>query len=104
MILMMNLEMVESLKDEKVRQALAHAIDRQALVDKIARGNSEISGMGYIPPTSKWYNPNVADYALDVEKSKALLEGKNLEFKMLIGNTPVEAKMAELIQLNLQKV
>lgn len=102
--LVMNIESVDAFKNRSLRQALAYAIDRQGLVDKIARGNGEISPMGYIPETSKWYNPEIESYETDVQKSIALLENQTFTFKILIGNAPVEAKIAELIKLNLQEV
>jgi peptide/nickel transport system substrate-binding protein len=38
-----------ALEDVKVRQALRHAIDKQALVDKVLQGAATVGG-GYIPP------------------------------------------------------
>lgn len=102
--LMMNIDGMEAFKDVDVRQAIAYAVDRQALIDKVARGNADLSSMGYIPSTSTWYNPQIENYAYDVEKSKTLLNGREYAFKLLVGNTATEVKMAELIKLDLEKV
>ncbi len=102
--LMMNMDRVEILQDVKLRQAIAYAIDRQALVDKIARGSGVVSSMGYVPENSKWYNSAINDYTYSVDKSKELLDGKTLSLKLLTGNTSAEVKIAELIKLDLEKV
>ena len=102
--LMMNMEKNDLLKDVKIRQALAYGIDRNELIEKIARGAADISSMGYVPSTSKWFNPNIEKYIYNAEKSKELLDEKTIEFKLLTGNTPQEVKLAELIKINLEKV
>lgn len=60
-------------KDRQVRQALTHAVDRQAIVEKILQGKGLVAS-GPIPPVLGWaYNPNVKKYAYDPERAKALL-------------------------------
>jgi peptide/nickel transport system substrate-binding protein len=60
-------------KDRRVRQALAHAVDRQAIVDTILAGKGQVA-TGPIPPVLEWaYNPNVKRYPFDPERAKALL-------------------------------
>lgn len=102
--LMMNMEQVDELKDNNIRKAIAYAIDRQELVDKISRGSATISSMGYVPSNSPWYNSNIEKYDSDIEKSKELLDGKTYSFKLLIGNTAEESKIAELMKINLDDV
>lgn len=43
-----------ALDDLTVRTAIAHAIDKQALVDKVLLGKGAV-GTGLMPPTSPWY-------------------------------------------------
>jgi peptide/nickel transport system substrate-binding protein len=102
--LMINMERSEELQDAVVRQAMAYGIDRQALIDKIARGSGVISSMGYIPINSEWYNDAINQYEYSVEKSVELLAGKTYNFKILTGNTPEEVKIAELMKLDLEKI
>ncbi|MBF4693021.1 DNA-binding protein [Fusibacter sp. Q10-2] len=102
--LMMNMDAVDALKSVEVRKALAYGINRKSLIDKIARGAAEISSMGYVPSTSSWYNPNIEAYDYDMAKSKRLLEGKKLSFKLLTGNAPAEVKLAELIRIDLEAI
>lgn len=58
--------------DIRVRQALAHAIDRQLIVDKILNGNASLTN-GILSPDAFGKNKNLPAYEYDVEKAKALL-------------------------------
>lgn len=60
-------------KDLRVRQAMAHAIDLNAINDKIMRGAATPSGLMVAPQINGW-NGDLNDiYAYDPEKAKALL-------------------------------
>ncbi|WP_019813863.1 ABC transporter substrate-binding protein [Saccharomonospora saliphila] len=61
-----------ALKDLKVRQALAHAIDREALVSSIMPENSEVATQMY-PDTVDGYAEDVQKYPHDPDKAKQLL-------------------------------
>lgn len=67
----------------KLRKAVAHAINRKAIVDNIYQGMGELA-KNPIPPTMWGYNKAVPGYAYDVELAKKLLaeagypEGKGL--------------------------
>ena len=67
----------------KLRKAIAHAINRKAIVDNIYQGMGEVAKNG-IPPTMWGYNTDVPGYAYDAELAKKLLaeagypEGKGL--------------------------
>jgi len=102
--LMMNIAAMDELKQVALRQAMAYSIDREALVEKIARGSGVVSSMGYVPSNSLWYNPAIEAYDYNAEKGMALLDGQTYHFTMLTGNTPVEIKVAELIKQDLGKV
>jgi ABC-type transport system substrate-binding protein len=63
--------------DIKVRQAVAHAIDKQALVDNTFYGYATVTNQIGLP--SNWaYNPNITTYPYDVDKAKALLAEANI--------------------------
>jgi ABC-type transport system substrate-binding protein len=70
-------------KNLKLRLAVAHAINRKAIVDKIYQGMGEVANNG-IPPTMWGYNKDVPGYAYDVALAKKYLaeagypEGKDL--------------------------
>jgi peptide/nickel transport system substrate-binding protein len=60
------------LSDKRVRQAIAHAIDRAGIVDAIiSYGGSYTDNL---TPSTTWANPDVPKYEYDPEKAKALLE------------------------------
>ncbi|WP_449241089.1 ABC transporter substrate-binding protein [Desulfoscipio gibsoniae] len=101
--LMMNMEKRPELKDVNIRKAIACAIDRNELMEKVERGSAVIGSMGYVPEGSKWYNGNTAKYPYDLQKARELLGGRQLSFNVLVGNTDKEVKIAELIKLTLEQ-
>ncbi len=64
----------EPLSDKRFRQSLAHAIDREALVQITQRGHAIAGSPGMVPPTSDWYNPDTPQYQYNPEKAAQLLE------------------------------
>ncbi|MFI7081059.1 ABC transporter substrate-binding protein [Micromonospora sp. NPDC049903] len=60
------------LADLKVRQALAHAINRQALVDSKLPPGAQVA-VNFFPETVEGWNGDVTKYDYDVEKAKSLL-------------------------------
>lgn len=62
---------VAPFSDKRVRQALAYAIDRQLLVEKVT-GRGEKSAYSFTPPGSGGFWPNT-ELLFDPERSRALL-------------------------------
>ena len=60
--------------DVRVRQALAFAIDRKSILDKIYRGLGELAPADESPSIGKAYEPNVMRYPYDPAKSRAMLD------------------------------
>lgn len=62
----------ELFKDKKVRQAIAHAIDRETIVNEILEGHGQVA---HVPesPLSWAYNPDVPKFEYDPEKAKKML-------------------------------
>ncbi|MGY3717567.1 peptide-binding protein [Sutcliffiella cohnii] len=60
-------------KEKEVRQALTHAIDREAIVASIMAGDGEVA---HVPesPLSWAYDENVPKFDYDVDKAKQMLE------------------------------
>ncbi|MBT6614757.1 MAG: ABC transporter substrate-binding protein [Deltaproteobacteria bacterium] len=56
----------------KLRKAIAHAINRPAIVDNIYQGMGQVA-KNPIPPTMWGYNQNVPGFDFNVEKAKKLL-------------------------------
>jgi len=94
----------------KVRQAIAYAIDRKAIIDAVAFGEGEVTGpiapglANYALPTSQY-----PLYTRDVAKAKQLLTEANVgpvSFTMLTQTTePAYAKdIAQLVQAQLAEI
>ncbi len=106
-------------KDKRVRQALAHAINKQEIIDGILLGQA-VEATGPFKPDMWAYNGNVRRYEYSPEKALALLReagfergsdgllrknGLPFEFTILVnqGNV-VRIQSAELIQRRLAAV
>lgn len=63
----------EYLKDAKVRQAVAYAIDREAINNAVKMGGATVLKEANIPDTHEYYGGDEIYAARDVEKAKALL-------------------------------
>jgi len=94
----------------KVRQAIAYAIDRKAIIDAVAFGEGEVTGpiapalANYALPTSQY-----PLYTRDVAKAKQLLQEANVgpvSFTMLTQTTePAYAKdIAQLVKAQLAEI
>jgi peptide/nickel transport system substrate-binding protein len=61
------------LKDVRVRQAIAYALDRRPMIEYLLRGEAELARS--VLPTQSWaYNGDVPSYDHDPEKAKQLLD------------------------------
>jgi peptide/nickel transport system substrate-binding protein len=107
-------------KRKKIRQAIAHAIDKQEIVDVVLFGLGSIATGPYVPNT--WpYNPNIKTYNYDPVTARELLsdegwsdtdddgwldkDGRRFEFTIItnMGNDS-RRKTAEIIQWRLKQV
>jgi peptide/nickel transport system substrate-binding protein len=62
--------------DQKAfRQAVAYALDRQQIGERVIHGNVTLGNPGVIPPGSPWYNPDVPQYAYDPDRARTILDG-----------------------------
>lgn len=77
----------EPLDDPRVRQAIRHAIDKQALMDSVWNGKGTLIG-SMVPPTDPWYEDLSDDYPYDPERARQLLaeagyaDGLNLRLRL----------------------
>ncbi len=67
------------LKDVKVRQAVANAVDRDAINTAVKMGNAEVLKEANIPSTHEYYGGDEVYPARDLEKAKALLKDAGYE-------------------------
>jgi len=101
-----NMEKVPEFKEKELRKAFAYAIDRQDIVDKIARGAGIPGSMGVLPPDHVLYNSELPKYERSIDKAKGLIEeigAETLQYELLVGEG-LEVRMGELIKQHLQKV
>lgn len=95
--------------DKRVRQALWHAINRQALVDVLALGNATLSSQP-VPEWSFAHDPTIAPdhYPYDPDRARELLAEAGLEdgfsFEAMVATSPEVQMHAEAIQADLAAV
>ncbi len=111
-----NMAKKPELAEKSFRQAIAYAVDRQELVDKIARGNAVPGSPGVLHPNNEYYNAKAPQYSHDTKKAKELLnnlgykdadtdgilknsEGKRLSFQLLCDDG--SARLSEVIKQHL---
>ncbi len=105
--------------DKQVRQALFHAIDREAIADDLMEGTVELANTG-ITPNSPYFNDDLKVYNYDPEAAAQMLEdagwvvgsdgireqdGERLSFTIINRNSrPERVAIAQVIQANLKDV
>ena len=62
------------LSEQRFRQALAHAIAPQELIDKGHRGFGQVASQGLLSKDHEWYNPQTPVYRYDPLKARELIE------------------------------
>jgi len=65
-------------RSKKVRQAIAHAINKNDIINGVLLGLG-CPATGPFPPTSWAYNPNIKDYEFNPEKAKKMLKEEGWE-------------------------
>lgn len=103
------------LNNTDVRKAIYYALDCEDIETRVLHGGGTAGNPGYVPPYSSWYNPQVSQYAYDVDKANNMLDdagyqnkdtdgirmdasGKRLEFQLLYTSDPQSQRIAELVQ------
>ncbi|MFC4777980.1 ABC transporter substrate-binding protein [Paenibacillus sp. GCM10023252] len=99
---------IEQLPDKKVRQAIAHALNRPLIVEQLLKGQAEIIDGG-VPSTHPYNNKDVKPYEYNPELSKQLLKeagwdaDRKLKFLIPVGNK-VRELAADILVQNLEAV
>lgn len=117
--LLMGMSREKCLQNVSVRRAIAFAINRQQLVDKIARGAAIKGNLGILPPGHVMMTEDVRKYPFDLEQANALLDKtkysriNNEGTRLLPSGQPFtlellcsdrEVRMAELIRQDFCKI
>ncbi|MCC7271130.1 MAG: ABC transporter substrate-binding protein [Alphaproteobacteria bacterium] len=92
-------------RDPRVRQAIAAAIDREALNQVVFEGRFN-PGNQWVSPQSPWYAKSVPVPKRDVAKAKALLQAAgvpNLSFTLNVPSGNENAQVVQVLQAMLQE-
>ncbi len=106
--------------DMRVRQAIAHAVDKQEIIKGVLMGLGE-ECVGPYKPGTRWFNSGVKRYAYDPAKARALLkeagyddldndgiiekDGRPFSFTIITNQgNPMREKTAQIIQERLKAV
>ncbi|MCS2610890.1 nickel ABC transporter substrate-binding protein [Halomonas dongshanensis] len=110
----------EATRDQAVREAINHAIDKQTMVDTVFYGTQPTAD-ALFSPTLPYADVPLAPYAFDPELARQLLEGAGWRLGdaegvrqregarlstdlVYVGNDAVSKSMAEIIQADLARV
>lgn len=100
--------LVEPLDSLLVRRAMAHLINREAIVERVFNGVG-YPGVSPVPPALPWYNDDVPRYDYDVEKSRALLAEAgypdgDIELRLHVWEASDMIRIAEILQFEASRV
>ena len=108
--------------NKKFRQATAHCIDKEAIIDIVMNGLGFSQDSAMSPSSGFFYNPDVKKYEYDLEKAKALLkeagfldrdkdgivedkEGNALEFSLFTNSANTQrVQIANIIRKDLERL
>lgn len=100
------------LSDQKVREAIAHAIDRESIIKYKFAGTARLS-TGMLPPDHWAYEENVETFSFDPDRARAILDeagypvrddGYRFEIEFKISANKFRRSLAELIGQQLGEV
>ena len=101
--------------DVRIRHAISHAIDREAIVKHLRRGLATVAS-GVLPPQVWAAEPNVRRYPFDPARARQLLDEAGypdpdgdgplprLQLSLKIGNTEEVVLQATVVQQDLRRV
>lgn len=95
--------------DLTIRRAIAHAIDRRAIIDHVLGEAARVAG-SILPPDHWAGHPDLHGYAYDPDKARALLlaagygEGNRPHIVYKTSNNPARIRLATIIQHQLEQV
>jgi peptide/nickel transport system substrate-binding protein len=103
------------LSDRRVRHAISYAIDRQAIVDHLRRGQARVA-TGLLPPVSWAFEPGVRVFSQDLPRARRLLDeagyrdpdgdgpGLRLSLSLKVSTNEFSRLQAAVIQQDLRKI
>jgi peptide/nickel transport system substrate-binding protein len=98
-----------ALRDLRVRRAIAHAIDRRAIIQQVMRGAAR-EAESLFPPEHWAGHPDLRPYAFDPDRSRRLLQAagytmeRPLQLVYKTSSDPFRIRLATIIQSQLNQV
>ena len=91
----------EPLGDARVRQAIAHLIPREGIVERILEGVGQV-GVSMLLPDMPWFEPDIARYPYDPERARALLaeagySDGDISVRIYSDPAPMRTQIAEIL-------
>jgi peptide/nickel transport system substrate-binding protein len=91
----------------KLRQAMAHAIDRQRMVNIVMNGKATVAE-GFTPPGMWWFDETLRSYPYDPDKAKALIAeigpAAQVDLPLSVQPVPLYQQISQLAQESLKAV
>ncbi|MFZ5872631.1 MAG: ABC transporter substrate-binding protein [Actinomycetota bacterium] len=94
------------MSNPQLRQAVRHAIDRQALLDTCWAGRGTLIG-SHVPPTDPWYEDLTDTYPHDVEAAKRLVQESGqagATLRLRIPSLPYAVACGTVVKSQLEQV
>jgi len=95
-----------ALQDVRVRQAIRHAIDKEALVATCWAGYGDLIG-SHVPPTDPWYEDLAGVAPYDPDQARALLETagvSDLTLRLRLPTLPYATSCGQVVASQLEEV
>ncbi len=98
-----------ALRQEKVRMAIAHGIDRENIIRHVL-GNAANIATGMLPPSHWAGHPDLKPYGYDPKLAGKLLrqagygEGRRLRLEYKTSSNPLRLRLATIIQYQLKQI
>lgn len=94
--------LVEPLDNKLVRQAIAHIINREAIVERIYHGVG-YPGVSPVPAALPWYNDDVPRYHYNPERARELLDeagfaNEEISLRLFVWEATDMMRIAEILQ------
>lgn len=96
------------LADERVRQAINYAVDKEAIAENLFGGFASPASCQLTPVSAGDANPELEAYPHDVEKAKALVEeagatGKTVELVWSSGVYPLDREVGQVVAQQIEE-
>jgi peptide/nickel transport system substrate-binding protein len=99
-----------TLGDVRVRTALNHAVDKQAIAESVFQGTADPLQGQWMVSSEFGFNPDIPEFEYDPEKAKQLIaeagfpDGFELQLSYTAGNTPLEKELGEIVASFMEQV